>query len=60
MVNLMSGVHNFTRVLDVQLNVVLKQTCVKPFNLTHLNVCKNIPLVVHTSRITNVLLKKFK
>jgi hypothetical protein len=56
----MSNVRNFSRVLDIQLNVVLKQTCVKSLDLTHLNVCKNSPLVVHTSRITNVLLKMSK
>jgi hypothetical protein len=56
----MSSVRDFSRASDIQLNVLLKQTCVKPHNLAHLNVCKNSPLVVHTSIITNVLLKKFK
>ena len=56
----MISVRDFSRASDIQLNVLLKQTCVKHLNLTHLNVCKNSPIVVRTSRITNVLLKKFK
>ena len=56
----MISVRDFSRASDIQLNVLLKQTCVKPLNLTHLNVCKNSPIVVRTLMITNVLLKKFK
>jgi hypothetical protein len=56
----MISVRDFSLALDIQINALLKQTCVKPLNLTHLNLCKNSPIVVRTLRITNVLLKNFQ
>jgi hypothetical protein len=50
----MISVRDFSCALNVQLNVVLNQNCVKSFNLTYLNVYKNSPLVLHTPRITNI------